>query len=53
MYIYIVEYLGAMVAFRTVTEAEKYIEIMYGDGDSERIVKPTISPCLMAGDGNE
>lgn len=49
MYIFIVEYLGARVAFKTCADAEKYVEIMYGD----RTANAVIQPCLMVGDGDE
>lgn len=49
MYIFIVEYLGARVAFNTCEEAEKYVEMMYGD----RSANVVIQPCLMVGDHNE
>lgn len=48
MYVYIVEYLGFRVAFKTVDGAEKYIEMMCADSD--RSVRPTITPCLLVGD---
>lgn len=50
MYVYIVEYLGFRVAFKTVDEAEKYIEMMrFGD----RTITPTINPCLLAGESDD
>lgn len=52
MYVYVVEYLGARVAFKTVSEAEKYVELMYGTYE-DRAVRPTIEPCLFVEDGNE
>lgn len=49
MYVYIVEYLDTRVAFKTVDAAERYIELMYGENEN-RVVQPTIYPCLMAGE---
>lgn len=48
MYVYVVEYLGSRVAFKTCDDAERYVELMWGDKDNG--VRPEIYPCLMMGD---
>lgn len=48
MYVYVVDYIGFRIAFKACDEAEKYIELMCADSD--RTVKPTITPCLLVGD---
>lgn len=50
MYVYVVDYLGFRIAFKSVAEAEKYIEMMCSDSD--RSVKPTITPCLLVGEND-
>lgn len=45
MYVYVVEYLGSRIAFKTCGEAEKYIELMWG----EKETGPKVMPCLYVG----
>lgn len=45
MYVYIVEFLGVRLAFKTEQAAEEYIVMTFGDDTSA-----SVHPCVMVGE---
>lgn len=45
MYIFVVEFLGVRLAFKSEQEAENYVSVTFGDDTSA-----TIKPCILVGE---
>lgn len=47
MYIFVVEHWSAKIGFKSIEEAERFVEIMYGE---DAVSTPTISTVLLVGE---